>query len=345
MSGCWLDRTDPSNVERVETINRDILTIRLSPTTSGATLLDVSRAIAVQPLSNALVRLHEAYVETVAHGTLDWASGSPADTESATGDEWIRQRVDDAYSFASGLLAAGIEQLRAVADLLGYDHGFWATVTLARSVAEMSSRAAYLLDSQANGRERARRFANEHLWSLHEQVRLYAGANMHEDLPALHTEIAELETAARRRGFTVHRQVGTQPPRLGARRPGNAELLAQQMGQTADGFDSGRSIYRAYSAITHGTWHGIDDEMWSSDGDKATRHMRDDPFASATLTSLAVLSVLDALERRHAQFGRQAPSLQSAGIQCALILSMYLDSTADPSPPDDAQPTQHHTDG
>ncbi|WP_433201326.1 hypothetical protein ACQP00_30340 [Dactylosporangium sp. CS-047395] len=291
----------------------------------------MTRALAVRPLSDALRRLHEVYEETVAHGKLDWASGSPAQLESTIGDEWIGDRVEDAYTFASNLLSVGLEQLRALADLLGHDHGFWATVTLSRSVAEMASRAAYLLDTQVSGRERARRFANEHLLSLHEQVRLHVGGQMHEDVPALRAEIAAIEGAASSCGFTVHRPGNQQAPWIGDHRPvradlrpGNAEVLAQQMGRTADGFDTGRTMYRAYSAISHGTWHGINEGMWSTIDGEATQRMRDDPFLPATLISLAVLSVLDALERRRLQYGGQPTSLESARNGCLILLSAYL---------------------
>jgi hypothetical protein len=200
---------------------------------------------------------------------------------------------------------------------------------LARSFgAEASARAWYLLEPDLGVRERVRRYVNERLWSLHEQVRLHVGTDDAADVSELRSEIAEAQSAAERRGYSVFRSSGQKVPRIGDPRPSNLELIGQ-IGGLHDNVDLGRLMYRTYSAIAHGTWHGLDDQMWSISEEGPDSHVRDDPSARATVLNFPIMLLLSGLGRAQSYFGWESIPLKSAVLQCWVLLSITTQTDSD----------------
>lgn len=282
----------------------------------------VAMTYAVRPLADTLVSLHAACSEIWRHPGSAWTSQSPAGREIDGAEQWPTQIIEDAYGYVLGLIDSAADHLRAIADLLYQPHGFLPNITLARSVVELSARVCYLVEPDIGWRERARRFMNERIFSLHEQVRLLGGAEL--DTEEISTQILEILSCAQDHDFPVRRPGGGRLPSVGGTRPSGMQLLQGWMIHP-DGSDMGRAGYRAYSSVIHGVMHGLSDDMWQQTEKQAASWRRNNPFDSAPTLAFAPLIFVEAIELAISQFGWDSTDLRSAINRVLIMWQVYVE--------------------
>jgi hypothetical protein len=154
------------------------------------------------------------------------------------------------------------DHCRGLADLIRTRRSF-ACDAVARSLAENSVRAWFLLEPDIDAAERVRRQLNERLWATHEHAQWIAKLADHQ--PAA----AQLAIQQRDRLTKQCEEAGYQVagagrkrdvPHIGEPRPGLASLLERtlrQPGVTEDISGYGAAFYAQLSAVAHGGMHGF----------------------------------------------------------------------------------------
>jgi hypothetical protein len=277
---------------------------------------------AVRPLADTLASLHAACSGVWRNPGPAWTSQSPTGREIDSAEQWCTHIIEETYSYVLAILDSAADHLRAMADLLYQPHGFLPDITLARSVVELSARARYLLEPDIGWRERARRYMNERLFSLNEQVRLLSGAALETDEES--ARILEMLSSAQGHGFPVRPPREGRLPSVGDSRPSGMQLLQGWLTHP-DGSDMGRAVYRAYSSVVHGVMHGLSDDMWQHTEKRAGSWRRNNPFDAAPILVGAPLIFVEAIERASSQFGWDSTDLRSAINRVLIIWQVYVE--------------------
>lgn len=124
--------------------------------------------------------------------------------------------------------------------------------TVARAVGELSARAHWMLDPAVDRRARVERWLLDELSSLTERRRLgqgwATGVDSVEARLVGQAAAAGIKVVATRRGYQVDSE--TRPPTT-------TEVMSDLYGEVGDEFDIGRLLYKATSAVVHGTAYGL----------------------------------------------------------------------------------------
>lgn len=204
-----------------------------------------------------------------------WRAGSPAAVAGSHesipgGPRWTRTPHQRAFCGATYRISQACECLRGLADAVGLARPYGA-MTLARTMAESAGRAWYLLDREADERERVRRHVNDEIFSFREAARLFE-----DGLPGAAASRRNFEDAAEQllsdggiHGFTRKRTrageylVDEERPELWAddARPSIRRLLERAMTSelVERQIDEAAAItffYRVASAVSHAAEHG-----------------------------------------------------------------------------------------
>ncbi len=163
-------------------------------------------------------------------------------------DAFHRSAASDAVLLASLRLTVAEDHLGAIATLIRQGRIVYATYSLARTAAEVASRAWYLLDPDMSLERRVRAGISERLYSLQEQSDL---------------GIESITTESRNRGREIAGEAGRHSyrasgarngvPKLDGRRHKATQLVEDAIG----GEDLGRVSYKLFSAFSHGTGYAL----------------------------------------------------------------------------------------
>ncbi|WP_369132121.1 hypothetical protein [Modestobacter sp. I12A-02662] len=170
--------------------------------------------------------------------------------DDALADEWSSQPLSLAYGTAEMHMGSAQDHLGAVAIALGSNLQD-SIMTLARGVVEGCARAAWLLETNIDGRARIARCITERLDALREQAGRIERLQM-QGGPDTFERIAAIERSAIRQGVEVIRDKKGNAVAVGWDRFPRAtqavELLYDRLGP-----NYGRGIYADLSAVAHGT--------------------------------------------------------------------------------------------
>ena len=171
----------------------------------------------------------------------DPVPGSTAETERTETSGRAYQHVLDAQTVAGLRVAATEDHMSAIATLVAHPTSVFPLRTLARTAAELSVRAWWLLDPACSPQDRAERGLSEALYSFQEQKQL-PGADLHEKAAERRREIAS--------------QAGSEGLHVSGdnQRPSSTMQLLRE---TLDDEDLGSIVYRLLSAHVHGTTYAL----------------------------------------------------------------------------------------
>jgi ppGpp synthetase/RelA/SpoT-type nucleotidyltranferase len=272
--------------------------------TIGPVLPDLAAVM----LSPGLIKIHEAYQQAVQENRSIWRPDSPAAQDVLAVPAADTEAMAKAYEYSTLLLTSAVDHLRAIADLVGHKHGFFPSISLARAVVEAAARAWYLLEPDIDCAERFRRYLNDQLFSLHEELWLLK-AMEDEDAADRKAEIDGLLSTALRRGYPVLR--GRNRATLG-HRPTTSALI-QELLSDSTGTKTGLLLYGVMSSVVHGAAHGFTKEVLESDEPAPIFWGSDIALLSAPLAFVqAALRALD-------QFGWARSHFETV-VGCAFIV-------------------------
>jgi hypothetical protein len=195
--------------------------------------------------------------------------------------------------------------------------------TLARTVAEVSARAWWLLDPSIGSGGRAERGLAERIYALTEVGKLPI------DGIADHTRgrIVELRRLAQAEGLSISRQHG---------RPGGGEVLRGVFGDDEESRLLGDHTYKLLSAFTHGTSYALQrlihrDTMRGSEVDGMGRvQVGTTANNEAVALLMAFLPYMEATRRQFALHGWDARQLSSQLVYTSSELRRHLDESSEP---------------
>lgn len=215
---------------------------------------DLDLRIALREVVSQYVGLVERY-RTALYPTMHPERYSRAHQErssfdDALADEWSSQPLSLAYGTAEMHLGSAQDHLGAVAVALGSNLED-SIMTLARGTVEGCARAAWLLETNIDGRARIARCMTERLDALREQAGRIERLQMQGGSDTLERIVA-IERSAIRQGVGVIRDKKGNAVAVGADRFPRAtqavELLYDRFGS-----NYGRGVYADLSAVAHGT--------------------------------------------------------------------------------------------
>lgn len=170
------------------------------------------------------------------------ADGSQVAAERIDPRERVRQHVNDAVTTAGLRLVAVEEHLEAMVSLAMQPTTTYSVYTVARTVAEISARAWWLLDPDLDAEVRAWRGLLERLYSLRQQAQL-----PNSDAEDAQCREQELRRQAEDAGLDI--------PSVYNDRPAGTGLLGDVFGGSDR--DLGVHTYKLLSAFTHGTSYAL----------------------------------------------------------------------------------------
>jgi hypothetical protein len=279
----------------------------------------VNYVLGTEPLSSGFISIHDAFEQTLKENHSTWKYDSPAARDVAAAGASSGE-MTTAYEYVLLLLASASHHLRAIADLLAHEYGFFPNFTLARVTLEAAARAWYLMDPDIEGEERLRRYLNERLSSLKEQLWLLS--NIGDETADKRREISELLLSAEARGYPVSQRRGL-PPSVGEPRP-TAATLIHQLFPDPTGTMFGKAMYQVLSSVVHGAAHGLTQELFETAGPGRSRIPRS-PFRTIVYLAGAPMAFLEAAFRAFDQFGWDATQFRTNVGAHIIILQTYIE--------------------
>lgn len=173
-------------------------------------------------------------------------TGSLAVTEPADKDPFVRAQLREAYTTGSLLITVAEDHLAAIARLIRDPAAIFSVYSLARTCAEVSARATWLLDPAIDAAERVRRMVGVSLYSRSEEIRALEPVT---DVGGLEASRAAFKDQAQAAGVVDgdHHLGGMAVLRYASQRAGEEEAQAMRSDL----------LYRHLSAFTHGTLYGL----------------------------------------------------------------------------------------
>lgn len=213
--------------------------------------------VSLKRLARILEKVTQALAASGAEYGWSPASDAPAQAEWAS-DAWLKGRwgtqpVQDAYRTSLIALPSVIEHATALQHSLHPEFRVFPVHTLARALAETSSRVAYLLEPGVDPEERARRHLNDELFARREDVLL---SSEFEDDYAISTRehhagaIEDIVCEARERNWPTVRD-RRKEVWLHPLRPNNMVLIRTVVERTGAAAEP-NYFYRVTSGVGHG---------------------------------------------------------------------------------------------
>jgi hypothetical protein len=232
------------------------------------------------------------------------------------------QHVLDAVSIAAFRMAAADDHLLAVSRLVPHPSAVYSIYTLARTVAEVSARAWWLLDPSIGSGGRAERGLAERIYGITE-----AGKLPIEGI-AEHTRarVAELRRLAQAEGLSISRE---------HKSPGGGEVLRELMGRDEESRSLGDHTYKLLSAFTHGTSYALQqlihrDTIRGSEIDGMGQvQVGTSASKEAVALLMAFLPYMEATQRQSVLHGWDASQLSSQLLYTSSELRRHLDENSD----------------
>jgi hypothetical protein len=282
----------------------------------GRTICAVLPAVAAVLLSPRLIKVHDAYQETAQQNHSTWRADSPAARDVMAVAAADRQAMTRTYEYTILLLASASDHLRAIADLLGHRHGFFPNFSLARAVLEAAARAWYLLDPEIDCDERLRRYLNERLVSLQEQVWLLT--NIGDATDDKRAEITEILLTAELHGYPVRRSSG-RPSSIGLQRRPTTAALIHELIPDPTGTMAGKALYQVMSAVVHAAPHALTKEVFETDEPEG------DLFGTDVVMVIALFVFIEAAFRALDQLGWDPANFRRRAVGALIFFEALLE--------------------
>jgi hypothetical protein len=260
-------------------------------------------------LAQLVVPVLEA-VRVVQEGT-DFrpAPGSRARAEMDASDSELGGSGDDnpsstALSIGVLHLAGGLDHLWGAVAMLREPRTVVSLLTLVRAALESFGRAAWIFDSEVDGRNRVARGLNELLYGMRANTKI--GPPL-ADPDSIEQRIAETVAAAQERGFKLLPQKDSRvAPEFEERRPGATAVISRLFENFVDP-EFGGTLFRILAASAHGTPPGLTtyfrEERESLDPRHTVGTLYLEPVLASSMLAFSVWGLHEALSRQVALYG------------------------------------------